>query len=224
MPRRLEEILPEGVEKSPEFAQALTHSSAVRNANASNERLEFLGDAVLQLVTTELIYRRYPDLDEGMLTRLRAAVVSRSALQRLGGELGLGRRVVVGQADAMTQALVANALEAVIGAIFLVKGYSGAGDFVSELVGESLEAASQDQVHGDYKSVLHQSLAKLHLDPPSYRVEWSGPDHRRWYRITIVIAGGIEATGEGRSRKVAEQEACRLAIIETGKRASQAGT
>ncbi len=221
MPRELEEILPEGVEKSSELAQALTHSSAVRDPNASNERLEFLGDAVLQLVVTELIYRRYPDLDEGMLTRLRSAVVSRSALQRIGAEFGLARRVAVGQADAMTQALVANALEAVIGAVFMVVGYRGAAAFVADLIGESLDAASRDQVHGDFKSILHQSLAKLHLEPPSYRVEWSGPDHRRWYRVTIVIAGGIEATGEGRSRKLAEQEACRLAIIETGRRASQ---
>lgn len=217
------DLVPPSLRDHPVVRQALVHKSAARDPLASNERLEFLGDAVIELVVSDYLYRRYPDVDEGRLTQVRSALVSRRSLGSIGVAGGLLEAITVGQEDARGPVLAANAVEAVAGAIYLAGGFQLAVAFVLAILGPSLERVDGDLVLGDYKSLLHQALAKLHYQPPRYKVTWSGPDHDRHYRVVVQLPGGFEATGEGSSRKEAEQEACRLAIIEANRRAGAAG-
>jgi len=194
---------------------ALTHRSRViEQDGSSNERLEFLGDAVLELVVSETLYRRFPDSEEGRLTKMRSALVSRRALSRHAVRLGVLGLLCVGQEDARTATAAANACEALIGAVYLISGLSRAQEFVIDMIENDLEKVSRDPILGDYKSLLHEMCARDHLASPSYRVSHSGPDHARRYRVEVVVMGKVSGVGEGASRKRAEQEACRLAIEE----------
>ncbi len=221
--RSILDLIPTSIRDHPVVRQALVHKSASKDPLASNERLEFLGDAVIELVVSDYLYRRYPEVDEGRLTQVRSALVSRRSLGSLGVSGGLLEAITVGQADALGPAVAANAVEAVAGAVYLAGGFQLATAFILAVLGPSLERVDGDLVLGDYKSLLHQALAKLHHEPPRYRVSWSGPDHDRRYRVVVQLPGGFEAEGEGASRKEAEQEACRLAIIEANRRAEAAG-
>jgi ribonuclease-3 len=209
----LEAVLPEKLIGSPLVEQALTHSSYVSDPLKSNERLEFLGDAVLGLLVADILYERFPEMEEGSLTKMRSQLVSRQSLVKVGKELGLLTKIKVGQRDAKSPVLAANAVEALVGAVYLGLGLEAAKEFVLLLLGDKIDKAGSDQVHGDYKSLLHQSLVKAHMDPPKYQVSWTGPDHRRWYKVEVEIAGGISAVGEGRSIKIAEQDACRRLVL-----------
>jgi ribonuclease-3 len=221
--RSIMDLVPAALREHPVVQQALVHKSASRDPLASNERLEFLGDAVIELVVSDFLYRRYPDVDEGRLTQVRSALVSRRSLGAIGVAGGLLDAIKVGQADALGPVLAANAVEALAGAVYLAGGFQLAVAFVLAILGPSLERVDGDLVLGDYKSLLHQALAKLHYQPPRYKVSWSGPDHDRHYRVVVQLPGGFEATGEGASRKEAEQEACRIAIMEANRRAEAAG-
>lgn len=221
--RSILDLIPAALRDHPVVHQALVHKSASRDPLDSNERLEFLGDAVIELVVSDYLYRRYPDVDEGRLTQVRSALVSRRSLGSVGVAGGLLEAITVGQADALGPVLAANAVEALAGALYLAGGFQLSVAFVLAILGPSLERVDGDLVLGDYKSLLHQALAKLHHQPPRYKVSWSGPDHDRRYRVVVQLPGGFEATGEGASRKEAEQEACRLAILEANRRAEAAG-
>ncbi|WP_298211134.1 ribonuclease III [Ferrimicrobium sp.] len=209
-------ILPVGFVDHPLFAQALTHRSGTDGSHDSNERLELLGDAVLELVITDQLYHRFPDATEGRLTKLRAALVSRATLAERAEELGLGELLVVGQADAKSANALSNALEAIVGAVYETDGLLGARHFVAALLDPLLAAAGDDEILGDYKSHLHELLAQLRQRGPHYEVDWTGPDHDRVFRVRLSIEGLGSFEGVGHSRKEAEQVACREALDEIG--------
>jgi len=205
-------LLPPGFVDHPLYNQALTHRSAVEESLESNERLEFLGDAVLELVVTDHLYERHPSAGEGRLTKLRAALVSRSALARRGLELGVDSLLIVGQADAMSANARSNAVEAIIGALYEAYGLDVAAGFVLALVEPMLIAHGADPILGDFKSRLHEILVQARLDQPTYEVSWTGPDHDRRFRVDLTLEGLGTFVGEGHSRKEAEQAACQLAL------------
>ena len=213
--------------------QALTHSSLAHekqdqheipaSEHADNERLEFLGDAVVGMLTAEFLYRRYPELPEGDLTRLRAALVSRRHLGEVGRQLQLGRCLSLGRGEERSggrsnAALLANATEALLGAIYLDAGIGTARRIVEQHVIEpSIEALRSHlqsaEGTGDYKSALQEWLQARKQGEPEYRVTAeAGPAHRRKFFVEVSAAGSLLGAGSGRSKKAAEQDAARQAI------------
>jgi ribonuclease III len=209
--------------------RALTHSSLAHEREADeprredNETLEFLGDAVVGLVAAEYVYRRYPELSEGELTRMRGALVSRRHLAEVAEQLELGRYLLLGRGEERSggrtkMALLANAMEAVIGAIYLDAGLDAACRLIEARVIGPVVAALREQLHvggsmGDFKSVLQELLQARRQGQPDYRITGeTGPDHRKRFFVEVCVAGAALAEGEGRTRKHAEQDAARRAI------------
>lgn len=209
--------------------RALTHSSLAHEVGEhdrrgeDNERLEFLGDAVVGLIVAESLYRRYPHLLEGSLTRLRATLVSRKHLALVAESLDLGAYLRLGRGEERSggrgkSALLANAMEAVIGAIYLDGGLDTARRIIETHVIELSVSALHEQLTtgdeiGDFKSALQQLLQSRKQGQPEYRTTGeSGPDHRKRFFVEARVAGQKLAEGAGRSRKHAEQDAARQAI------------
>jgi ribonuclease-3 len=197
---------------------ALTHRS-VSSENPSrkdNERLEFLGDAVLQLVVTDLLYDSYPQLAEGQMAKVRAAVVSKGTLAEIARGLGLGEYLELAPSEEATggrkkESILADAVEAVIGAIYLDGGIDPAGQMILRLwSGRVAERAKQPGVK-DYKTRLQEVVARDGLRP-EYTVDGSGPDHDRRFTAVVKVDGEELGSGEGRSKKQAEQAAARVAL------------
>ena len=200
------------------LASALAHRSWVAESPGagSNERIEFLGDAVLGLVVTDHIFTRYPDLPEGALAKVRAAVVSAAALAELADELGLGEAVRLGKGEHASggrekPSILADATEAIIGAVYLDGGYAAARDLILRLLGDRIEEAAAGPGGQDYKTRL-QELAVRALDAmPEYVVVDSGPDHAKRFFASVRLGERTYGGGEGRSKKQAEQSVARLA-------------
>ena len=209
--------------------RALTHSSLAHERAAEepqredNETLEFLGDAVVGLVAAEHVFRLYPELSEGDLTRLRGALVSRRHLAEVASGLDLGRFLRLGRGEERSggrskTALLANAMEAVIGAIYLDAGLEAARTLIDACVITPIVAKLRDQLAarggmGDFKSVLQELLQARKQGQPDYRITAeTGPDHRKRFFVEVRVAGAVLAEGEGRTRKHAEQDAARRAI------------
>ena len=199
--------------------EAMTHASwnnergEPSGPGHDNERLEYLGDAVLELVVGEYLFRRFPGYDEGQLTQLRAALVNTMSLAKLAERLGLGDTLLLGKGAAKTGArllpsLQANSFEAMIGAIFLDQGYRVATRVFLQSIGDLSEWSDEN-----HKGRL-QEAAQLRLGAtPSYRVTAiGGPGHRREYRAEAVVAGKVLAEGRGSTKQAAEQAAARLAV------------
>ncbi len=193
--------------------EALTHASyANETGEPSNERLEFLGDAVLNLAVTEILFRRFPEREEGELTKIRAVVVSRPVLAEVARRLDLGKHLLLGQGAEEAGArerpsVLASALEALLGAVFLAYGYSAARDLVEKLF--SLEIERYAQETPDYKSLLQELVQARFGGLPEYRVvEEEGPEHKKVFTVE-VSAGGHSALGRGKSKKEAEQAAAK---------------
>jgi ribonuclease-3 len=219
---------------------ALTHSSlayesnpeGTRDPGSDNERLEFLGDAVLGLVVAEALYRRVPALREGDLTRLRASLVSSRHLAQVAQRIQLGPMLLLGRGEAHSgghrkPALLANALEAVIAALYLDGGLAPARNFIHRHIIEPAEDSLVGVLHstepfsgavGDYKSALQERLQAAGHDQPQYiLIAQSGPDHQKRFRIEVRVAGAngaarTLASAEGSTKKQAQQEAARLAF------------
>jgi ribonuclease III len=197
---------------------ALTHRSvsAENPARNDNERLEFLGDAVLQLVVTDLLYEQYPQLAEGQMAKVRAAVVSRDTLAEIARSLHLGDYVELAVSEDATggrdkDSILSDAVEAVIGAIYLDGGLEPARSMiVRHWSGRIAERAKHPGVK-DYKTRL-QELTARRGHRPEYLVEGSGPDHDRRFHAEVTVAGTVHGSGEGRSKKEAEQAAARQAL------------
>ena len=196
---------------------ALTHRSwtAEHSSSRSNERLEFLGDAVLGLVVTQKLYERYGELAEGALAKTRASLVNTATLVEVGRSLGLGEMLRLGRGEDSSggrdkASLLANALEAVIGAVYLDGGIAAADNVVERLLGARIDAAARAPGHTDFKTRLQELAARLGLDGPVYEVTTSGPAHHRLFRAE-VRAGGVEGVGEGPSKKDAERHAAAVA-------------
>jgi ribonuclease III len=183
---------------------------------SSNERLEFLGDAVLGLVVTDHLYRTYPDLPEGELAKVRASVVNSAALAEVAASLNMGEAVLLGKGEDQSggrekPSILADAMEAVIGAVYLDGGWDAADRLVMTLLEERIEEAAAGPGGHDYKTRL-QELAARHYDQlPRYVLEEEGPDHAKRFFATVSVGGSAEGRGEGRSKKQAEQAAARAA-------------
>ena len=204
---------------------ALTHRSRaaedVSGGVYDNESLEFLGDAVLGLVVAEALFRRYPDYTEGQKSKIKAAVVSTQSLARHAEAIQLGEHLLLGRGEEKTggrfkQALLADAFEALIAAVYLDGGLPAAAAFLERELGPAIAAgAEQDVVGRDYKSALQERLQASGRALPEYRVAGaSGPDHRKLFTIEVVVSGEILGTATGRAKKEAEQEAARMALVQ----------
>ncbi len=197
---------------------ALTHRSA---GGKNNERLEFLGDALLDLVISEQLYHLRPQANEGDLSRLRASLVRRDALARLAGELDLGDYLALGPGELRSggyrrKSILADALEALLGAIYLDGGYTRASEVVLALYRESLEKLPDAAELRDPKTLLQERLQARGLDRPEYRVDQvAGEAHQQRFTVVCqVSAFDVETRGEGSSRRRAEQAAARAALDE----------
>ena len=208
---------------------ALTHKSrAAEDATggvADNESLEFLGDAVLGLVVADMLFRNYPDSDEGQKSKIKASVVSTQALARRAEQIQLGEHLLLGRGEEKTggrfkQALLADGYEALIAALYLDGGLPAAAAFLERELTEAIEAGAGETVVGqDYKSALQERLQAIGRPLPEYRVAAeSGPDHRKVFNIDVVVGGEILANATGKAKKEAEQEAARLALEKVGLR------
>ncbi|MDA8295147.1 MAG: ribonuclease III [Actinomycetota bacterium] len=205
------------------FALALTHRSycAEHPGTASNERLEFLGDAVLGLVVTTALYLDHPDLPEGDLARIRASVVSSNGLAPVAAELGLGEALLLGRGEELSggrdkPSLLADALEAVIGAVYLAGGLDRARSFVLGLLEARLEAEAGRSELGDPKNRLQELLAKHGHPPPAYETAEQGPDHAKQFSATVLLGEALLGRGRGPSKKAAERAAAEAAIARLG--------
>lgn len=203
------------------FKLSFTHRSyAYENGGiASNERLEFLGDAVLQIIVTEHIYRIYPDLSEGQLAKLRASVVSAVALAEVGRDLGLGEHLLLGKGEASTHgsektSILADTMEAVIGAVHLSAGPDDSARFVHRIFDELIAASEATGDYADHKTVLQELCAQHGWGLPRYDVAGSGPDHQRSFTAKVLVNGETLGEGLAPSKKRAEQIAARLAVQE----------
>jgi ribonuclease-3 len=194
--------------------QALTHRSfAYENGGLpTNERLEFLGDSVLGLVVTERLYRDFPDEQEGQLAKLRAAVVNATALADVARALGLGGYLLLGKGEESTgghdkSSILADAMEAVIGAMYMSTDLETTRAFIERIFGPLIASSAQLGAGLDWKTSLQERSAELERGVPEYRVTDTGPDHAKEFTAQAVIGGQVLGTGQGRSKKVAEQEA-----------------
>jgi len=218
--KSLEKVLGYSFKNPKLLFQALSHSSYTGESGLptgeSNERLEFLGDSVIELSISHLIYNIFPDYTEGELTKLRAAVVRGKALARAAEELGLGDFLMLGKGEELTggrrkPSILAGAFEAVIAAVYLDGGF----DVAMGIVMSCLERALRDAVRKgllDYKSDLQEMAMKYTGRPPTYRVTSEGPDHYRTFFASVEVAGEVYGPVSGTSKKEAEQNAAKLAI------------
>ncbi len=199
--------------------QALTHTSAARNRADSNERLEFLGDAILGAIICEELFHRYPERSEGELTRIKSVVVSRATCAEIAEELNLKDFLLLGKGitsdDHLPSSIVAAAFEATIGAMYLDGGRVAATTFVLESAGDRMELVAQSIAGTNFKSVLQQLAQKQYGETPGYAVlDVKGPDHSKCFQIAAVIGSKTFAPAWGLSKKQAEQEAAHNALEE----------
>jgi ribonuclease-3 len=209
-----------GVEIEPQLLElALTHRSySYENGRGpNNERLEFLGDAILGFLVTAHIHDHFADLDEGELTKLKNAVVSAPALAEAATALDLGSHLLLGKGEIQTggrekQNLLADCFEAVLGAAFVSKGMPAASKIVEQFIFPMLSDPKQLLDSSDPKTTLLEMLQAAGKPQPIYQVTHEGPDHDRTFFATLVIAGEVVASAEGRSRKLAETNAAIKAL------------
>lgn len=204
--------------------EALSHRSWASEAeniggrpHPSNERLEFLGDAVLQMVATDYMFRKYRNLREGELAKARASVVSSASLAEVASRLGLGRYVLLGRGERASggsekPSILSDAVEALIGAVYLDGGWEAASAVVMSIFKERLDEAALGPGAGDYKTRLQELALASGQGLPEYRVSEEGPDHAKRFFAEVLIAGEPLGSGEGRSKKQAEQSAAREAL------------
>jgi ribonuclease-3 len=198
---------------------ALTHRSFAyeTGATVTNERLEFLGDSVLGLIVTEELYKRYPDLDESRLSPLRSGVVNMRALADIARTLDLGSVIRLGKGEEVTggrnkNSLLADALEAIIGAIYLEHGFAKSTEVVLRLIEKTLTGAVEKGAGLDGKTALQELLAAQSKGVPEYVVTETGPDHDKSFTAFAMVGGIALAQGEGKSKREAEQIAARVAF------------
>ncbi|MFM2436806.1 MAG: ribonuclease [Actinomycetota bacterium] len=198
---------------------AMRHSSwtAENIGFESNERLEFLGDSVIGFVVADIMYRRYPDFDEGKLTDLRKIVVNMNALSRVATQLGLGEFILLGRGEEAgggreKTSILANALEAVFAAVYLDSDALSAYALVRSLLSESIDEALAALKQLDAKSQLQELCSRLDNPMPEYRVTDEGPDHAKTFYAAVYIGNDWMGAGSGRSKKVAEELAAQQAF------------
>jgi len=219
--RRLEEELDYHFKDPELLTSALCHSSFVneqpQGSLSSNERFEFLGDAVLNLVVSHLLMQRYPDIAEGELSRNRAHLVNESQLAQIAKEIALGPHLLLGKGEELTHgreknSILADTVEAIIAAVYLDGGFEAAFAFVESRFSQHLETVRRSRNEADYKSRLQERVQSAYREVPLYQVVGtSGPDHSKTFRVQVSVAG-ITAEGKGKNKKTAEQQAARAGL------------
>lgn len=210
---------------------ALTHRSYAfeRATEVTNERLEFLGDSVLGLVVTDMAYSSFPELPEGALAKLRAAIVNMVALADVARSLGLGEIVLLGKGEELSggrdkASILADALEAVFGAIYLDRGLEVSRELIERLFRPRMEAYIRGEGERDYKTILQELASQEMRAMPEYRLAERGPDHEKEFTAMVFLAGEAMGSGTGRSKKEAEQQAAREAYARISERLTRAGS
>jgi ribonuclease III len=213
----LEEVTGSSVDVSV-LRRALTHRSYAYEAGGlpHNERLEFLGDSVLGLVVTTTLYEGHPDTTEGQLAKLRAAVVNMRALAEVGRTLGLGDYVFLGRGEEATggrdkDSILADTVEAVIGAVYSTAGMTAAAALVHHLIDPLLASSATLGAGLDWKTSLQEITARHGLGTAEYVVTEDGPEHAKSFEAVVLVGGAEQGRGAGRTKKIAEQEAAALA-------------
>ena len=208
--------------------EALTHSSYAREASdrsRDNEQLEFLGDAVLNFLVSARLAETFPEYEEGKLSRARASLVAATHLGKVAAHLALGEYLLFGRGEEKTggrtkTALLANALEALVAALYRDGGLEVARRFVNQFVlPADLTTCAEDLFSIDYKSTLQEYLQAEHLPSSEYRVvDQKGPEHQKTFTVEVVAAGSVKAQGKGATKKAAEQHAARAALELLGRK------
>ena len=213
----LTEVVGQEVDE-PLLLRALTHRSyAYENGGLpNNERLEFLGDSVLGLVVTETLYLGHPELPEGQLAKLRAAVVNMRALAEVARTFDLGQYVMLGKGEEATggrdkASILADTMEALIGTVFLSAGMTGAARFIHHHFDGLIADAAQLGAGLDWKTSLQEKAAEAELGTPDYVIDETGPDHEKEFHAQVVFGQRVLGEGDGRSKKEAEQKAAKQA-------------
>jgi len=219
MPKRitnLEEVLNYKFKTKELITEALTHKSYKQPYD--NERLEFLGDAVLDLIVGEYLYKNFPKSDEGELSKLRASLVNEGGFTKLANYLGLGHYIYLSNAEEKNggrekPSLLSNAFEAIIGAIYLESGLQIVTEIVLDLLEKNYEEISLENLFKDFKTALQEITQSRFGLIPEYKVIASrGPDHKKEFEIAVVIDAKEYARAIGKSKKVAQQEASKIAL------------
>ena len=220
---RLEQVIGYAFQNPALLERALTHSSAVnenvKEAALDNEQLEFLGDSVLGFFMSDFLFHKFSHLSEGELSKIRAYLVSSANLFRVASHLELGEFLLLGRGEEKSggrkkRALLVNALEALVAAIYLDGGFDRASDFIKMCFDYDFEAIQSGRFNSkDFKSQLQEKLQAVHLPPAEYHVVLeSGPDHRKYFSVELRLQGKKLTEGHGETKKSAEQEAARLAL------------
>lgn len=199
--------------------EALTHASGAEHRLASNERLEFLGDAILGAIVCELLFLRYPEYLEGDMTKVKSAVVSRESCAKISEALGLQEFLVVGKGVSASQtipaSLLADVFESLIAAIHLDGGIGAARRFIEAVMGPEIELAATGELGGNFKSLLQQLAQREFASTPTYHLlDEKGPDHRKCFKIAAQVGGVRYQAAWGRNKKEAEQRAACNALAE----------
>ncbi len=200
--------------------QALTHSSYANEKkmkkHSDNERLEFLGDAVLEIISSEYLYHHFPELSEGELTKMRASLVCEPTLAYCTKDLRLGEYLLLGRGEDHTggrqrNSILSDALEAVIGAIYLDGGFASAKEFILKFI---LTDIAHKQLFYDSKTILQETVQGRNMGVMNYRLSGErGPDHNKVFQVELWIGGKKTSAGEGHTKKAAEQEAAYKALV-----------
>ncbi|OHB67811.1 MAG: ribonuclease III [Planctomycetes bacterium RBG_13_63_9] len=198
---------------------ALTHASGAEHRLASNERLEFLGDAILGAVVCEMLYHQYPDFLEGDLTKIKSIVVSRQTCTRISQALNMQGCLILGKGmtthPTVPPSLLADVFESLVAAIYLDGGDLAARQFIEQHIGPEIELAAGGELGGNYKSLLQQLAQREYGSTPTYQLlDEKGPDHSKCFKIAAQVGGHRYQAAWGRNKKEAEQRAARNALSE----------
>jgi ribonuclease-3 len=186
-------------------------------SKVNNERLEFLGDSILGAVCATLLYQKYSEKNEGELAKIKAVVVSEDILSEVALKLQIDKILLLGKGEELSggrtkKAILADAMEALIGALYIDSGYKTAFDFVSRSITPEINRVTGDNYHKDYKSLFQEYCQRLFHCYPEYRmVKRSGPEHERTFWMEVRVGETVYGMGTGRNKKSAEQEAARIA-------------
>ncbi len=209
-----------GIELSEQLLiKSLTHRSFAyeNNLTETNERLEFLGDSVLGVVITAELFNKFPNAPEGELAKLRAAIVNSRALASVARAIGLGEFILLGKGEEASggkdkSSILADAVEAILGAIYLEHGLKPTTEVILRLFSPIIDNANSIEATLDWKTSLSEVISSKDLAEPEYQISESGPDHDKSFQAVITILGKVVSTGEGKSKKTAEQNAAKSAF------------
>ncbi len=216
--RELENIIEYTFNDPNLLRRAITHKSSVRNKRMSNERLEFLGDAVLELVITEYLTNKFKEMDEGELSRIRAACVNSETLSSVSKELGISEFIKIGKSEKREHiehnpGILEDAFEAIVGAIYIDGGLKEAQKFIIKHISKKIDEIATGNVITDHKTYLQELTQKHFMVLPEYRIiKEEGVEHNKIFHCEVFIKGKSYGVGIGKSKKTAEKEAAKIAI------------